>query len=188
MFAFTYSPSFLQVIPDTLSYIASSLICPLSILPCSPTHPSLYREIKGDQGATPRSGPVRWNLRNLGKVSGLESGAHKAGTGGLPTFSPAWIFRDTPCTAMGSSGRCLSPKSRNSICPPQGQRGWAAEEGSLQGAWVKEQVGHRSEERACNFTGVLLLRTSASHKPFIWKSPQVILALFFVVLGQSFFI
>lgn len=33
------------------------------------------------------------------------------------TFSPAWILKHTPRTAIGSSGRCLSPKSRNSICP-----------------------------------------------------------------------
>lgn len=40
------------------------------------------------------------------------------GAGGPPTFSPAWILKDTPRTASGSSGWCLSPKSRNSTCPP----------------------------------------------------------------------
>lgn len=51
------------------------------------------------------------------------------------TFSPAWILKDTPRTASGSSGRCLSPKSRNSIWPPRGQGDRAAQAGSVQGAW-----------------------------------------------------
>lgn len=50
------------------------------------------------------------------------------------TFSPAWILKDTPRTASGSSGRCLSPKSRNSIWPPRGQGARAAQAGSVQGA------------------------------------------------------
>lgn len=102
---------------------------PLSSVPYPSFHAAQRDSRTGSsretQEATPRgrSGCVRWNLRNLGRVSDLDSGAHQEVTGGLPTFSPAWIFRDTPCTAIGSSGRCLSPKSRNSICPPQGQRG-----------------------------------------------------------------
>lgn len=100
-------------------------------------------------------------------------------TGGLPTFSPAWIFRDTPCTAIGSSGRCLSPKSRNSICPPQGQRGWAAQLGSFQGAWVKGQVGHGSEELspASFLQAVCFSEPQLTLHHYIRKS-QVILALF----------
>lgn len=56
------------------------------------------------------------------------------------TFSPAWILKDTPRTASGSSGRCLSPKSRNSIWPPRGQGARAAQAGSVQGAWGRR--GH----------------------------------------------
>lgn len=56
------------------------------------------------------------------------------------TFSPAWILKDTPRTASGSSGRCLSPKSRNSIWPPRGQGDRAAQAGSVQGAWGRR--GH----------------------------------------------
>lgn len=37
--------------------------------------------------------------------------------GELLTFSPAWILKDTPRTARGSSGWYLSPKFRNSISP-----------------------------------------------------------------------
>lgn len=60
--------------------------------------------------------------------------------GGPLTFSPAWILKDTPRTASGSSGRYLSPKFRNSICPPRGQGGRAAQLGGLQGAWGRS--GH----------------------------------------------
>ena len=65
----------------------------------------------------------------------LWPGHHKEEVVGEPlTFSPAWILKDTPRTASGSSGRYLSPKSRNSICPPRGQGGWAAQVAGLQGA------------------------------------------------------
>ena len=76
--------------------------------------------------------------------------------GGPLTFSPAWILKDTPRTASGSSGRYLSPKFRNSICPPRGQGGRTA--GGPPGCLGQErtlgqravlQASPKTEEKVC---------------------------------------
>ena len=82
------------------------------------------------------TGGLRWGgEEGAGAQGDAQPGHHEEEVVGEPlTFSPAWILKDTPRTASGSSGRYLSPKSRNSICPLRGQGGWAAQVSGFQGA------------------------------------------------------